>query len=73
MISREWKDIKPGWYELIINLNENDPRTERIEIIEWLETNIEKTYRHCIYTWGYDEFRIKFRYQRDYVFARLRW
>lgn len=73
MISREWEDIKPGWYEHVIKLDENDPRTHITEIVEWLEKNIQKIERHCMYTWNYDEFKVKFRYDRDYIMCSLRW
>jgi hypothetical protein len=73
MTARAWKDIRPGWPEIIIQLNEYDPQTHKIEIIEWIEKNIQKVERHCVYTWTENKVRIKFRYERDYIMCRLRW
>lgn len=73
MRTSDWKHIKPGWHELVIVLNEVDQQAQRIEIVDWILTNIQKPDRHCLYTWEYAEFRIKFRYERDYILARLRW
>jgi len=73
MTERHWKDIRPGWYEIIIQLNEENPHPHKIEIIEWIDKTIEMPDRHCVYTWTDQVVKLKFRYQRDYVFARLRW
>jgi hypothetical protein len=73
MRTSNWEHIKPGWHELVIVLNEVDQQAQRIEIVDWILTNIQKPDRHCLYTWSHDEFLIKFRYERDYILARLRW
>jgi len=73
MTERHWKDIRTGWHELVIELNEVDPLDQRKEVIDWILTNIQKPDRHCLYTWSHAEFKIKFRYERDYILARLRW
>ena len=73
MRTSDWEHIKPGWHELVIVLNEVDQQAQRIEIVDWILTNIQKPDRHCLYTWSHAEFLIKFRYERDYILARLRW
>jgi len=73
MRTSDWEHIKPGWHELVIVLNDVDRQAQRIEIVDWILTNIQKPDRHCLYTWSHAEFRIKFRYERDYILARLRW
>ena len=45
MTERHWKDIRPGWHELVIELNEVDPLDQRREIIDWILTNIQKSDR----------------------------
>lgn len=72
-VSIRWEDTRPGWYEIVIRLNEDDPRAHRKEIIEWLQDKIDRPDRHTVETWTTEVFKIKFRYERDYVFARLRW
>lgn len=73
MRTSNWEHIKPGWHELVIVLNAVDRQAQRIEIVDWILTNIQKSDRHCLYTWSHAEFLIKFRYERDYILARLRW
>jgi len=73
MRTSDWEHIKPGWHELVIVLNDVDRQAQRIEIVDWILTNIQKPDRHCLYIWSHAEFRIKFRYERDYILARLRW
>lgn len=73
----DWENIKPGWHELVIKLNMYGLAEQRIEIIDWIIANIQKSERHCVYAWMHNEicwlFKIKFRYERDYILARLRW
>jgi hypothetical protein len=66
-----WHDTKPGWYELELNLN-GQPKRYR-EIIEWLYNTIEKCERHCRWFETTNGIKIKFRYERDYILAVLRW
>lgn len=73
MTARHWQDIRPGWHELVIQLDEESPHTHRTDILEWIDSAIEMPDRHCIYTWTEEVVKIKFRYQRDYILARLRW
>jgi hypothetical protein len=73
MVMRSWEDIRPGWYEIVIRLDEENPHTHKIEILEWIAKMIEMHDRHCIYTWTDEIVKIKFRYQRDFIMARLRW
>lgn len=73
MTARDWKDVRPGWHEIIIQLNEEYPHNHRVDILEWIEACIQMPDRHCVYTWTEEIVKIKFRYQRDYILARLRW
>ena len=60
-------------YELVIQLHTKNPHSHKIEILDWLFTTIEMPERSCEFTWTDSIVKIKFKYQRDYVFARLRW
>ena len=73
MTARHWQDIRPDWHELVIQLDEENPHPHKIEILEWIENTIEMPNRHCVYTWTDKIVKIKFRYQRDFILARLRW
>jgi hypothetical protein len=41
MRTSDWEHIKPGWHELVIVLNEVDQQAQRIEIVDWILTNIQ--------------------------------
>ena len=66
-----WEDTKPGWHEIELNLN-GQPKRYR-EIIEWLYNTIDKCERHCRWFQTSMGIKIKFRYERDYIVATLRW
>lgn len=66
-----WFDTKVGWHELELNLNGQVKRYR--EIIEWLYNTIDKPERHCRWFETTVGIRIKFRYERDYILATLRW
>ena len=33
---KRWQDIRPGWYEYVIKLDETRWKENRIEVLEWL-------------------------------------
>ena len=70
---KRWQDIRPGWYEYVIKLDENRWKENRIEVLEWLCNKIDKHERHTVCTWNESQVKIKFRYERDYIFCSLRW
>jgi len=70
---RRWEDIRPGWHEHVIKLDETRRQLHRIEVIEWLCDKIEHHERHTLCTWDEYQVKIKFRYERDYIFCSLRW
>jgi hypothetical protein len=42
------------------------------DVLEWLYDNIDNCERHCRWIFD-DKFRVKFRYERDYLLCALRW
>lgn len=66
-----WHDTKPGWHQLELNLNGQVKRYR--EVIEWLYEIIDKPERHCRWFQTSVGIKIKFRYERDYILATLRW
>lgn len=74
--SKNWSDVKPGWYEHKINLPEITSHSAFInwyaDIIDWIYANVPNCERHCRWIFD-DKFCIKFRYERDYLLFALRW
>ena len=74
--NKEWANIKPGWYEHTIGLptivTNADFVTWYADILDWLYDSIDNCEQHCRWTFD-DKFRVKFRYERDYVLCALRW
>jgi hypothetical protein len=66
-----WQETKVGWHELQLNLNGQIERYR--EVVEWLYNNIDKPERHCRWFESSVGIKIKFRYDRDYILATLRW
>ncbi len=73
---KEWANIKPGWHEHVISLpviiTHSDFVSWYADILDWLYDNIDNCERHCRWTFD-DKFRVKFRYERDYLLCVLRW
>jgi len=71
-----WENTKPGWRELVIPIRNESHWTS---IVKWMHENLDKCERHCRWIMTYDDttsaftFKIKFRYERDFMWCRLRW
>ena len=71
---RGWEQTNPGWYEII--LHRDDPRisvTTMEDCICWITANIGKWQKHCRWCYGGNDLYFKFRYERDYLWFKLRW
>lgn len=68
-------DEKEGWYEFSKPYN----ASTFFEMLEFIEENFDKPYRHCRWTLMlveyHDNFKsvFRFRYERDYIKFVLRW
>jgi len=78
---RGYDSDHPGWLELVIANSRDifESYDQYIVIVQWLTTTIEEPYRHARWTIdvhtenGNYSTRVKFRYERDYIIACLRW
>jgi len=68
-----WENVKPGWHEVILHFPDYVTVEKHDEIIEWLSTNIGKFERHCRWYCEDETFKVKFRYERDYIWFKLTW
>lgn len=69
-----WEHTKPGWYE--VNVYIHDPRetvTRHTEMLAWIYDNIGKCEHHCRWQYDGNYLNFKFRYERDYLWFKLRW
>ena len=66
----------PGWHK--VDLSVKSPQ-EHLEIVKWMHDNIDNIERHCRWAWFTNvgahrgQCIYKFRYERDYIFFKLRW
>ena len=75
-MNRGWEETLPGWYEVVIE--ESYPsgiamREYYLSILDWIEENIQGAIKHSRWNRTGGRFRFKFRYERDYMWFRLRW
>lgn len=69
-----WEATQPGWYEHTIYV-ESSHRTvlKYFEIIDWLYTKLDNCEKHCRWIYHGNYLRFKFRYEREYIWFKLRW
>jgi len=77
-VKRGWTETNPGWHEVIIWHNDDDwilqnAQKKHVEILIWLYDNIDKCERHCRWCHTPGTTRVKFRYERDYIWFNLTW
>ena len=83
MRHEHWYDIrkgfpndKPNWYNIIIHSNLDDFiefGDQCQTIIEWMYQNLGHVERHCRWSLQFNEFHVKFRYEKDYTWFKLVW
>lgn len=67
---RGYDNTNPGWYEVTVHTNNN---SDHKEMVTWLFENIDLPERHCNWVKHHYVSKFKFRYERDYIYFRLRW
>jgi len=68
-----WTETNSRWYEAIIE-RLHVPNPERHDqVVKWLYDNIDKCERHCRWCRTPGGTRVKFRYERDYIWFNLTW
>lgn len=69
-----WDQTNPGWYEVIIHVNDPpETITRYTEIVEWMYEKLDNCERHCRWRYNGNYLHFKFRYERHYTWFRLRW
>lgn len=67
-----WDDKK--WYYCDIPHSENWSEQRFFEVLDWIETNVDKPYRHARWRFNPDKgIEAKFRYYRNYFHFILAW
>jgi hypothetical protein len=71
----EWKDNKPGWYEVFIPNHEIDiiPSDKIISILKWICDHVDNYAAHARWRATKEGISVKFRYERDYIRFSLVW
>jgi len=71
---RGWQGTNPGWYEVVIHIEDPHETVIRYtETLNWLEENIHGYLKHCRWMYAGNYLKYKFRYERDYLWFKLRW
>lgn len=75
-IRKGFQNDKPNWYTITIHSNLDDfiEFGDQCQfIIEWMYHKIDHVERHCRWSLQFNEFHVKFRYEKDYAWFKLRW
>jgi hypothetical protein len=70
-----WDETKPGWYEVHVHINPftNSIHESYTNIITWLSEKVDNYQKHCRWTYSHFTVKVKFRYERDYIWFKLVW
>jgi hypothetical protein len=69
-----WDDSNWHYYEYnTTNLDIDDAVNKYMEMLEWVENNIDGHYKHCKWQMTDELIKIKFRHEKDYFYFMLRW
>jgi hypothetical protein len=71
--NKNWVDMKPGWYELRVHFPIEKEDEVCSEFIIWLYEAIDNCERHALWEIEEGMIKSKFRHERDYLLAALRW
>lgn len=72
--TKGWSETNPGWYEVILHIQDPAETIIRyIEALDWIEKNIHGYKKHCRWFYAGNDLKYKFRYERDYLWFKLRW
>lgn len=73
-IVKGWEGTNPGWYEVILHVEDPPETVNRFtQTIEWMKENIQGYKKHCRWYYAGNYLKYKFRYERDYLWFKLRW
>ena len=71
--TRGWDDDHPFWHiHDIVTHNQTELDLVHKEVVLWLYKNIDNPQRHCRWTRQVLTISVKFRYERDCVWFKLR-
>lgn len=70
---KSWQDMKPGWYELEINFDEDKEDEFCSEFLLWLYERVDLCERHALWMVSTGKIRLKFRHERSFILCNLRW
>lgn len=69
-----WELTKPGWHELQLYVAEPaETITKHLDILKWIYDNIGKCEYHCRWMYNGNYLHYKFRYEKDYLWFKIRW
>lgn len=73
-VAKDWARTTPGWHEMEIHYQDPRESMEKyVDMITWIEENIQGYKKHSRYKYAGNYLRFKFRYERDYIWFKLTW
>lgn len=70
--SKGWENTNMGWYETAVVFDPNG-HVHYTDLLDWLYNQIDNCEKHS--RWGFVDgiWKVKFRYERDFIWFRLVW
>lgn len=68
-ISKTYELTNPNWYEHVVPAGSTEAK---IAIIQWLYDNVDNPEKHCRWCSFKYSVRVKFRYEKNFIWFRLR-
>jgi len=68
---RGYDNTNPEWFEHIVYFDPSTGDRRHDEVVKWLYDKIDHCERHARWARFYDCTRVKFRYERDYLWFKL--
>jgi hypothetical protein len=65
-----WSNTNPGWYTMSFHLLTHEKHEE---IVEWMYEVLANPERHVRWFWYDYNASYRFRYEKEYVWFKLRW
>jgi hypothetical protein len=74
-VRRGWDNTNPGWHTLVLEdrFGELDVDKLHQDVVQWIMDTVENPLRHCVWHRTDHAVAVRFRYERDYIVATLRW
>ena len=72
--TKGWSETNPGWYEVVLYVQEPNETIIKYSLtVDWIKDNVHGYKKHVRWMYAGNYLKYKFRYERDYLWFKLRW